>query len=555
MQPDGGKAAYARWLAANSAGTDRYRGSYAQPPAGVPYRQPPVGGYADRGGVSAAYRQQQPSSVAQGYGSVVGMYQQPLAIGSYQQPPTPTPRGVAGYANAAAGSYQQPPTPRSTGVPGATSSAGFPYGSPIRPSELVSVAQPPVATSSWATTPLQARQSSRAAAAVAAPEFSVTAAPLGTAPPPSTQSWMHRQPPPPLQPPPALSDLGLWLQPLGCLEYEEVLRKFVGITSLHGMMKAADKLTVELLEALGLPRDKAFAIWQANGGHRSSAVRVAATERAKQQLVGGAAPSPRAGSSTATLPIRQGSTLSQLSGFVETAAGGGNAGLGSRSGGGSRRRWQRTPHRLPAPSSPFGYSDTESESDTETEEEESTEDDDDDFEVFTPRPSEGVPRHDDSYPPTGATQTHVLNRIEGQGLGLRLREADMSILEATGVAAEAGLRAGQAIVMVEGAEVQTGEEIRLLFRELPTDQPVHITVRSAEPTAHKSSGRSLGDQLASQSRVRDGAFRPRSTAGQDSATTWDLVCLALSLMRLNRALSNCTLLSTAATATATATAT
>jgi membrane-associated protease RseP (regulator of RpoE activity) len=131
----------------------------------------------------------------------------------------------------------------------------------------------------------------------------------------------------------------------------------------------------------------------------------------------------------------------------------------------------------------------------------------------------------------------------------------MSILEATGVAAEAGLRAGQAIVMVEGAEVQTGEEIRLLFRELPTDQPVHITVRSAEPTAHKSSGRSLGDQLASQSRVRDGAFRPRSTAGQDSATTWDLVCLALSLMRLNRALSNCTLLSTAATATATATAT
>ena len=526
MQPDGGKAAYARWLAANTAAAPAGGlGSYQQPPRD----QQPTVGYADARR-SAAHQQLIRSTrdaPVPGHAGTVGSYLQPPTAGAYQQPPPP--REMAGWANNSAGSYQQPPTPLgaldarswSTGVAGTTSSAWLPHESPIsgtRPSvagRTSSAARPPVPTSSWATTPLQSYHSSRAATGGAAPEFRVAAAPLGAAPQPYTQSWTYRQPPPPLQPPPALSDLGLWLQPLGCLEYEEILRKFVGITDLHDMMKAADKLTVELLEALGLPRDKALAIWQANGGHRSSAVRVAAAERAKEQLVGGAAQSPRAGSSAA-MPIRHGSTLSLLSSYAETAAGGG---VGRGSGAGTRRRSQRTPHPLPAPSSPSGYSDTESESDTETEED-STDDDDDDFEVFTPRPSEGVPRHDDSYPPA---ETYILHRIEGQELGLRLKEAHKSILilEATGIAADAGLRAGQTIVMVQGVKVQTANEVRMLFHELPIDQPIYLAVRSAaEPTDHRSSGRSLGAQLTPQLRAQDTAFRPRGT---DSATTWAMV--------------------------------
>ena len=395
--------------------------------------------------------------------------------------------------------YQHPLTPRTVapgqptlGYDGAVD-ARRSWSSGWAPSQL------PVPTNSWATTPLSTRHSSRATGVSAEPEFR-----------------MYTQPPPPQHPPPGLSDLGLWLQPLGCLQYEEVFRSQVGITSLHDMMKAADKLTVGLLEALGLPQDKALALWQANGGHRSPMARTTATERAQEMLAEGAARSPR-------LSGRHASTLSLLASYVETAGDGGNAGVGSAgSAGGSFRRWHHTPHLLPPPSSALGYSDTESESDTETEED-STDDDSDDFETFTPRPSEGIPgssegspRRHDAHPVAATIQTHILHRIEGRELGLKLREADLIILEATGVAAKAGLRPGQSIVMVEGAEVQTAEEVRLILQEWPIDQPVHITVRSGS-TGFRSSQRSIGAQLTPQSQFRDGAFRPRSMAAQDPA--------------------------------------
>ena len=494
MQPDGAAAALA--------------GLYQQPPLPQGALSASAGGY------------QQPPTARRGAGQPEPQPEgaKATSASAHQQPPTPwaavqptqpmqppAPEGAKTFyaqwlaSNAGPGAYQQPLTPRTVapgqptlGFSGAVD-AHRSWGSGWAPSQL------PVPTSSWATTPLPTTQSSRATAVSAAPEFR-----------------MHTQPPPPQHPAPRLSDLGLWLQPLGCLEYEEVLRTSVGITSLHDMMKASDKLTVGLLEALGLPRDKALAIWQANGGHRSPMARIAATERATEMLAEAAAPSPRHSS-------RHGSTLSLLASYVETAGGRGNAGVGSiGSAGGSSRRWHHTPHLLPPPSSALGYSDTESESDTETEED-STDDDDDDFETCTPRPSEGVPgsskgspRRNDAYPSAVAIQTHVLHRIEGRELGLKLREADLIILEATGVAAKAGLRPGQLIVMVEGAEVQTAEEVRLILQEWPIDQPVHITVRS-ESTGFRSPQRSIGAQLTTQSPFRDGAFRPRSMAAQDPA--------------------------------------
>ena len=253
-----------------------------------------------------------------------------------------------------------------------------------------------------------------------------------------------------------MSDLGVWLDGLGCRVYEPILARGLGVASLSDLVRSAEMVTVPKLMALGVPQAKAEKIWVANGGDRGWGAGRPAAAAPRFQRPTSAHFVRGSLESIAAAPPRTLSTLSMLQSYKAEAA--------------QSHSWAASLE----PVSPRPESETESEpdSDSETEEEETTDSDEEDADSDLTQPSaeEGIPG-------AGAdivTRQHVLRR-DGGGLGLSIEDVEPWIDTAEGVAAAAGMRAGMRIVAVGGAEVQDAEQIRYIVSGLSPSEPIHFT--------------------------------------------------------------------------------
>ena len=260
----------------------------------------------------------------------------------------------------------------------------------------------------------------------------------------------------PMTLPTGLSDLGVWLDGLGCRVYEPILARGLGVASLSDLVRSAEMVTVPKLMALGVPQAKAEKIWVANGGDRGWGAGRPAAAAPRFQRPTSAHFVRGSLESIAAAPPRTLSTLSMLQSYKAEAA--------------HSHGWTASLE----PASPRPESETESEpdSDSETEEEETTDSDEEDADSDLTQPSaeEGIPG-------AGAdivTRQHVLRR-DGGGLGLSIEDVEPWIDTAEGVAAAAGMRAGMRIVAVGGAEVQDAEQIRYIVSGLSPSEPIHFT--------------------------------------------------------------------------------